>query len=142
MALRSDPGPPPARWLGAAWLLAGLSATAGAAPEPQGDTAEGRALFVQRCATCHGEKADGQSKLAQLLNPRPANLLVSQLDSAARNRIVRNGGTAVGRSPVMPNWSAELTETELRNVIAYVASIAPPHAGGAAKVPGTGSAKP
>ena len=141
MALRSDPGPPPARWLGAL-LLAGLSAAVVAAPESQGDAAEGRKLFVQRCATCHGEKADGQSKLAQLLNPRPANLLVSQLDSAARNRIVRNGGAAVGRSAAMPNWSAELTETELRNVIAYVASIAPPHAGDAPKVPGTGSAKP
>ncbi len=97
---------------------------------------------MQRCATCHGENADGQSKLAQMLNPRPADLLVSQLDSAARNRIVRNGGAAVGRSPVMPNWGAELTETELRDVIAYVASIAPQHAGQAAHAPSLGSAKP
>jgi len=129
------------RWLGAL-LLAGFNAACVAAPEPQGDVALGRALFVQRCATCHGDKADGQSKLAQLLNPKPANLLVSQLDSAARNRIVRNGGAAVGRSPVMPNWGAELTETELRNVIAYVASIAPPHVGDASQVPSTGSARP
>lgn len=141
MAPRFLPCPQPARWLGAL-LLAGLSAACVAAPEPQGDTVAGRALFVQRCATCHGDKADGQSKLAQLLNPKPANLLVSQLDSAARNRIVRNGGAAVGRSPVMPNWGAELTETELRNVIAYVASIAPPHAGDAQAAAGTGSARP
>ena len=141
MALRSVPCPPPVRWLGAL-LLAGLNAPSVAAPEPQGDTVAGRALFVQRCATCHGDKADGQSKLAPLLNPRPANLLVSQLDSAARNRIVRNGGAAVGRSPVMPNWSAELTEAELRNVIAYVASIAKPHAGDAPQAPGAGSTRP
>lgn len=115
----------PRRPLGAL-LLAGLFASAVAAPESPGSVATGRALFLQRCATCHGEKADGQSKLAQMLNPKPANLLVSKLDSAARNRIVRNGGAEVGRSPVMPNWSAELTETELRDVIAYVASIAPP----------------
>jgi mono/diheme cytochrome c family protein len=123
-------------------LLAGLNAAAVAAPEPQGEPVAGRALFLQRCATCHGEGADGQSKLGQLLNPKPANLLVSQLDSAARNRIVRNGGAAVGRSPVMPNWGAELTETELRDVIAYVASIAPPHAGGATQVSGAGSVRP
>ena len=141
MASRSAPCPPPARWLGAL-LLAGLNTACVAAPDPQGDTVAGRALFMQRCATCHGDKADGQSKLAQLLNPKPANLLVSQLDSAARNRIVRNGGAAVGRSPVMPNWGAELSEAELRNVIAYVASIAPPHAGDAPQVAGTGSAKP
>ncbi len=141
MAKQSVLCSPPARWLGA-WLLAGLNATCVAAPEPQGDAVVGRALFAQRCATCHGEKADGQSKLAQLLNPKPANLLVSQLDSAARNRIVRNGGAAVGRSPVMPNWGAELSETELRNVIAYVASIAPPHAGDAPQASSAGSARP
>ena len=63
-----------------------------------------------------------------MLNPKPANLLIRRFDSAARNRIVRNGGVAVGRLPVMPNWGAELTETELRDVIAYVASIAPAQA--------------
>ena len=106
-------------------LLAGLCTSAVAAPESPGNVVAGRALFVRRCAMCHGEKADGQSKLAPMLNPRPANLLASKLDSTARNRIVRSGGAAVGRSPVMPNWTAELTETELRDVIAYVASIAP-----------------
>lgn len=141
MTPRSVPGSPPARWL-AALLLAGLNAACVAAPQPQADTVAGRALFVQRCATCHAEKADGQSKLAQLLNPKPANLLVSQLDSAARNRIVRDGGAAVGRSPVMPNWGVELTEAELRDVIAYVASIAPPQAADAAQVQGTGRARP
>ena len=124
MAARFTLRPLPSFPLGAV-LLAALCTSAVAAPESSGNVAAGRALFVQRCATCHGENADGQSKLAQMLNPKPANLLVSQLDSAARNRIVRNGGAAVGRSPVMPNWGAELTETELRDVIAYVASIAP-----------------
>ena len=119
-ALRSLPGCS----LGAL-LLAGLCASAVAAPDSPGNVAAGRAVFVQRCAMCHGENADGQSKLAQMLNPKPANLLVSQLDSATRNRIVRNGGAAVGRSPVMPNWGVELTEAELRDVISYVASIAP-----------------
>ncbi len=135
MAARFALHPLASRPLGAL-LLVGLCANAVSAPESPGNVVAGRALFVQRCATCHGEKADGQSKLAQMLNPKPANLLVSQLDSAARNRIVRNGGAAVGRSPVMPNWGTELTETELRDVIAYVSSIAP------IPVPRTASAQP
>jgi mono/diheme cytochrome c family protein len=109
--------------LGAA--AAGLVALSAAAHAQQADIAAGRALFVQRCAVCHGEKADGQSKLAGMLNPKPANLLASKLDVAARNQIVRKGGASVGRSPVMPNWEAELPESDLRNVIAYVGSIAP-----------------
>ena len=102
-----------------------LAALGSAANAQQPDLVAGRALFVQRCAVCHGERADGQSNLAKMLNPKPANLLASKLDSAARNQIVRKGGASVGRSPVMPNWEAELQEDDLRNVIAYVASIAP-----------------
>lgn len=106
----------------AAALLASV-ATAAHAQQP--DLAAGRALFVKRCSVCHGEKADGNSNLARMLDPKPANLLVSKLDSAARNQIIRKGGAAVGRSPVMPNWEAELSEAELRNVIDYVASLPP-----------------
>jgi len=104
----------------AAALLASI-ATAAHAQQP--DLLAGRALFVKRCAVCHGEKADGNSNLARMLDPKPANLLASKLDSVARNQIIRKGGAAVGRSPVMPNWEAELSEGELRDVIGYVASL-------------------
>jgi len=112
----------------AAAALAALSASASA---QQADVAAGRALFVARCAVCHGVNADGQSNLARLLNPKPANLLISTLSADARNRIVRKGGAAVGRSSVMPVWEAELAEADLVNVIAYVASIAPTSTGSA-----------
>ena len=120
MASRSDP-----RLVRRTLTALALAALGSAANAQQPDLAAGRALFVQRCAVCHGERADGQSNLAKMLNPKPANLLASKLDSAARNQIVRKGGASVGRSPVMPNWEAELQEDDLRNVIAYVASIAP-----------------
>lgn len=112
-------------------IAVGLLAMATSPHAQQPDVTAGRTLFVQRCAVCHGEKADGQSSLARMLNPKPANLLVSKLDVAARNQIVRKGGASVGRSPVMPNWEAELPESDLRNVIAYVGSIAPASASSA-----------
>ena len=120
MASRPDP-----RLVRRTLTALALAALGSAANAQQPDLVAGRALFVQRCAVCHGERADGQSNLAKMLNPKPANLLASKLDSAARNQIVRKGGASVGRSPVMPNWEAELQEDDLRNVIAYVASIAP-----------------
>lgn len=108
-----------------AMVAALLASVRLAAHAQQPDLAAGRALFVKRCSVCHGEKADGNSNLAKLLDPKPANLLISKLDSAARNQIVRKGGAAVGRSSVMPNWEAELSEAELRDVIGYVASLPP-----------------
>jgi mono/diheme cytochrome c family protein len=115
------------RYLLGLTAVASLTIGAGAAFGQQIDVSAGRALFLQRCAVCHGEKADGHSRLAEMLNPRPANLLASTLDVAARNQIVRKGGAFVGRSPVMPRWELELSEAELATVIAYVGSIAPPH---------------
>jgi len=125
--------------IAAAALLASI-ATVSHAQQP--DLTAGRALFVKRCSVCHGEKADGNSNLAKMLDPKPANLLVSKLDSAARNQIVRKGGASVGRSPVMPNWEAELSEAELRNVIGYVASLPPARPTTAAQADRIGQANP
>lgn len=108
-------------------LALGLLACAAAPARAQdaADVEHGRTLFAARCVVCHGPNADGQGQLAKMLNPKPANLRASRLDFAARSAIVRGGGAAVGRSAAMPRWEAELSEDELRGVIAYVGTLAP-----------------
>jgi mono/diheme cytochrome c family protein len=118
----------------AATLAAALALCAGPAARAAGaDDASperGHQVFETRCIVCHGANADGQGQLARMLDPKPANLRASRLDDAARQAIIRHGGAAVGRSPVMPRWELELDEQQLRDVIAYVASVAPARAGG------------
>ena len=108
-------------------LALGLLACAVAPARAQdaADVEHGRQLFAARCVVCHGPNADGQGQLAKMLEPKPANLRASRLDFAARNAIVRGGGASVGRSAAMPRWEAELSEEELRGVIAYVGTLAP-----------------
>ena len=84
---------------------------------------QGRAVFKQRCMVCHGEQADGNSNLGQLMQPHPANLLRSTLSDQERERIVRQGGAAVGRSSSMPSWQTELSDVEIAAVVAYVGSL-------------------
>jgi hypothetical protein len=37
--------------------------------------------------------------------------------------IVKLGGQALGRSPFMPPWGAELTEEQMRDLVAYVRAL-------------------
>ncbi len=98
----------------------GLGVDARAQTQP---SHEGEQVFKARCVVCHGANADGQSALAKIMQPPPANLRTSKLSDDERSTIVRKGGAAVGRSPNMPIWEQELNEQELRAVLSYVRSI-------------------
>jgi mono/diheme cytochrome c family protein len=112
-----------------ATLVALLCVGAARAAGPGDAVERGNKLFGERCTLCHGPNADGKGPMAKMLDPKPANLRASLLDRSAREAIIRHGGAAVGRSPAMPRWEAELDEQQLRDVISYVESIAPARVG-------------
>lgn len=83
----------------------------------------GALVFANYCVTCHGIHADGNGRAARLYNPRPANLRLSDKNDGYLGLIVKLGGEAMGRSPFMPPWGAELTEEQMRDLVAYVRSL-------------------
>jgi mono/diheme cytochrome c family protein len=83
----------------------------------------GGLVFANYCVTCHGINADGNGRAARLYNPRPANLRTSDKNDAYYGLIIRKGGGAIGRSEFMPTWEAELTEEQIRDLVAYLRSI-------------------
>lgn len=101
-------------------LLGGFMLPGHAADNPQPD---GKALFQRHCVVCHGERADGQSKLGKLMQPQPANLTHSTLGAAERERIIRKGGAAMGRSSGMPAWELELKDSDITTLVAYVGTL-------------------
>jgi mono/diheme cytochrome c family protein len=98
-----------------------LFASCGAAAAPSG--AE---VYRAHCARCHGEHGDGRSRLAEVLQPKPADLQRSTLTRAQQERIVRFGGEASGRSPLMPNWQGTLSEPELAGVLDHLGALRAP----------------
>lgn len=82
----------------------------------------GRALFVEHCALCHGEKADGHG-VRRNLSSRPVDLT----DPLWRDRttprrvffVIREGV----RGTPMAGWKI-LDETETWDLVAYVMSVA------------------
>ena len=91
---------------------------------PPDQHAESRALFVQHCASCHGEKGDGQG--------------VTDLDRQARSFL--DGGFSYGNTPEalyrtltsgipgtpMPSFDGALTDDQRRALASYVVTLGPP----------------
>jgi len=83
----------------------------------------GEVIFKTNCILCHGVNADGKGRAAKLFNPPPADLTHSDKNSEYKEMIIRYGGKAMGRSDVMPAWSGQLTEQEIKDVVDYLAFV-------------------
>ena len=77
------------------------------AAAPQADPkAEATAIFAQRCAMCHGASGKGDGAAAANLNPAPRDYTdkawQASVTDDALHKIIVEGGTAVGKSMLMP----------------------------------------
>ena len=94
------------------------------------DKAEGKKFYVTYCSGCHGETGKGDGPAAASLPVKPANhndgAAMNQLPDKLLFEVISKGGEAVGKSPFMPGWGNQLREKQIRDVIAYVRSLANP----------------
>lgn len=94
----------------------------------KGDPTKGKASYDQICAACHGPSGKGDGPAAAALNPKPKDLVdkgyVKTLKDDYMKKLIKEGGQAVGKSPVMPPMGGALKDDDIENVIAYLRSIA------------------
>ncbi len=92
------------------------------------DTAKGKPLFDQYCAGCHGPTGKGDSPAAAALNPKPRDLSDKTYAASLKDQyllqIIKGGGAAVKKSPLMPAMGNTLKEDQIKDVIAYLRSLA------------------
>ena len=98
------------------------------------DPARGAPIYAQYCASCHGPQGAGDGPLAQALEPKPAHHSDGAYMNALGNdhlfQVVKRGGPAVGKSPLMTPWGGTLSDAQIWDVIAYVRTLArPPYTG-------------
>jgi mono/diheme cytochrome c family protein len=110
-------------------MLLGLSACEEPGrPLPEGFAsaearASGRALFLEHCAICHGEAADGHGQRRQSLSGRPADFTdpswSERTPPGRAFEIVRGGvpGTS------MPAWKI-FDEAQIWDLVSYLHSVA------------------
>ena len=108
------------------WLVCSLLAFAGSAPASPTTVGAGAVVFGTNCARCHGDEADGRSRLAEVLTTKPANLRQSRLTRAEQERMIRLGGEANGRAALMPAWQGQLSDTDISCLLDFLASVRQP----------------
>lgn len=96
----------------------------------KGDPAAGKAHYQALCAPCHGASGKGDGPAAAALDPKPRNhtdgAYMNTLSDEQLATVIKNGGAAVGKSPLMPPWRDSLNEAQVRDLIAHLRSLAVP----------------
>lgn len=94
------------------------------------DTANGGELYVTYCASCHGVSGAGDGPVAASLDPRPARhddgAYMNGLSNEHLVAVIKLGGPAVGKSPMMAPWGGSLDDQQIRDVVAFTRSLAKP----------------
>ena len=95
----------------------------------KGDAAKGAESYKLYCLPCHGEKGKGDGVAAAALNPKPRDFtdkaLMTTIPDKQLFTAIKEGGAAVGKSPLMIAWGPILVEDQkIHDVAAYVRSLA------------------
>ena len=122
-------------WVGIASVAVFLFTTAlPVVAAEMGDAAKGKASYQTFCAVCHGAMGKGDGPSAVALNPKPRDhsdgKYMNKLTYEELVKVIKLGGAAIGKSPLMPPWGGSLNDEQIRDVIAFMRTLAvPPYKG-------------
>jgi high-affinity iron transporter len=99
--------------------------TAGAMDLPKAplDTAEGHALYIQSCSSCHGMTGAGDGPAARGMNPPAPPVGVKTLTSDLTPTLAYNVISVGVRETAMPGFASSLTPQQRWNIISYIYSL-------------------
>jgi mono/diheme cytochrome c family protein len=92
--------------------------------------AEGKKLYTSYCSSCHGDQGKGDGIAAGSLPIKPKDhtdgVTMNPLTDQNLADTISKGGPAVGKSSFMPAWGGSLNEKQVRDIIAYIRTLAVP----------------
>jgi mono/diheme cytochrome c family protein len=94
------------------------------------EQAQGKRIFYQQCVWCHADSTPAGPSNRSNVTPAPplyndGSVLNAESDEFLQN-IITLGGSAMGKSAMMPPYGKTLTQEEIRSLIAYGRAIAVP----------------
>lgn len=126
----AEPAPAPSEPAPAEPTSAGTEPAPAASQARSVAVARGAELYGVYCATCHGKTGDGDGPAAAGLDPKPTRHsdgnLMNGLSDAYLEKVIREGGAAVGKSPMMAAWGGSLTDAQIADVVAFIRTLATP----------------
>lgn len=110
------------------FLLVLFACAEAVAAGPHKSAAPGQGDYATYCAPCHGARGDGRGPLAHMLVPRPARHDDAAFMNARSDeylfRLLKDGGPAYGKSPLMGAWGRILSDGQIRDLVAYMRALA------------------
>lgn len=94
-------------------------------PATAASVAEGRALYVAHCATCHGGAGQGDGPEAAGLRPPPADLRVRLAPGIHSDRQIFEWLSAGAADGAMPAFGDVLTEAERWHLVNFLRTLSP-----------------
>ncbi len=95
-----------------------------------GDPKAGKEPYEKLCAVCHGASGRGDGPALRGMPVRPKSFAdpaaFRDVTDQALFEAIQKGGAATGKSPIMPPFGDQLKEGQIRDLLAYLRSLAPP----------------
>ena len=92
--------------------------------------AQGKRIFSNNCVWCHADATPAGPSNRSNLTPTPPLFTDGEtfnlLSDDFMQNIITLGGSAMGKSVIMPPWGQTLTQDEIRAVRSYVRAVAQP----------------
>jgi mono/diheme cytochrome c family protein len=96
--------------------------------QSKGDAKAGKALYDANCVGCHGATGKGDGPAAVALNPKPGDMSNGKAMKALSDKflfdIIKDGGAAVKKAPIMPASGKKLSDQQISDIVAYIRSLA------------------
>ena len=92
----------------------------------------GAIVYKNYCALCHGQRGDGKARATKLYGQGNLVINMDKHEPEYYEKLVRFGGSSVGRSRYMPAWDEELSDEQFSDVMDYLYVMEQPEARGKA----------
>ena len=91
---------------------------------------QGKIIFYQQCVWCHSDTTPAGPSNRSNVTPVPplmndGTVLNGESDTTLE-KVITEGGSAVGKSAMMPPYGKSLTQDEIRDLVAYTRIISVP----------------
>ncbi len=112
------------RWIkGAAVLAVGVWCVSGQ-PRPA-HAQDAKQIYEKNCNSCHGPSGKGDGPASKMLKPPPADFsaALKGKSDADITKVIKEGGKAVGKSPLMPAFGTKVPDDQIAGLVEYVKGL-------------------
>jgi mono/diheme cytochrome c family protein len=84
-------------------------------------------LYAYYCTACHGKTGEGDGINSFQLSTPPAKhadaAFMSTLSDEDIAKVIKGGGPALGRAPLMPPWGRVLNDRDVADLVAFIRAL-------------------